>query len=410
MDEQGDPSPERLRDLASRYREDMVRFCQRLIQTPSPSGQERAVVDLVAQEMEALGFDEVSVDSVGNVVGKMQGEGGPSVMLNCHVDHVAPGDESRWRFPPYAGTLQEGRIWGVGASDTKGALAPQVYALAALRHAGFRLPGDVYVVGVVQEEVNGLGTRNLLRYLRTDAVVLGEATANQIARGHRGRGEVVVRIRGRAAHASAPERGVNPHQVAARFLLALERLSLPSHPDLGASTLTPTLYRTDQVSGNVIPGEVELHLDWRVVPGMDVGAFLARLQALADECRIPGSEVEVDLMQRHLRSYKGHEQTIAALTMPFILPEDHALVRGSQAILSQALGREVRVGFWRFTTDGGHFMGAGIPTIGFSPCEEHLAHTAEDHVRVDLMEEGMVGYMALALRLGLSLQSGSAPH
>lgn len=406
MGEKGNPPPERLRDLASHYREDMVRFCQRLIQTPSLSGQEGAVVDLVAQEMEALGFDEVYVDPVGNVVGRMRGEGGPSVMFNCHVDHVAPGDESRWPFPPYAGTLHEGCIWGVGASDTKGALAPQVYALAALRRAGFRFPGDVYVVGVVQEEVNGLGTRNLLRHLRTDAVVLGEATANQIARGHRGRGEVVVRIRGRAAHASAPERGVNPHQVAARFLLALERLSLPAHPELGYSTLTPTLYRTDQVSGNVIPGEVELHLDWRVVPGMEVEAFLARLQALADECRIPGSEVEVGLMQRHLRSYKGHEQTISALTMPFVLPEDHALVQGSRAILSQALGREVRVGFWRFTTDGGHFMGAGIPTIGFSPCEEHLAHTAEDRVSVALMEEGMVGYMALALHLGTSLQTG----
>ncbi|MGQ9714654.1 MAG: M20/M25/M40 family metallo-hydrolase [Anaerolineae bacterium] len=402
----GEPLPNRLRDLAARYQPAMVRFCQRLVQTPSLSGQEGAVVDLVAQEMETLGFDEVYVDPVGNVVGRMQGEGGPSLMFNCHVDHVAPGDESRWPFPPYAGALHEGYLWGVGASDTKGALAPQVYALGALRQAGASLPGDVYVVGVVQEEVNGLGTRNLLQRLRPDAVILGEATANQIARGHRGRGEVVVRIWGRAAHASAPERGVNPHQVAARFVLALERLPLPTHPDLGASSLTPTLYRTDQVSGNVIPGEVELHLDWRVVPGTDVEAFLARLQALADACLTPGSRAEVGLLQRHLRSYKGHEQTIAALTMPFLLPEDHALVRGSRAILSQALGREVRVGLWRFTTDGGHFMGAGIPTIGFSPCEEHLAHTAEDRVSVALMEEGMVGYMALALHLGPSLQAG----
>lgn len=402
----GEPPPNRLRDLAARHQPAMVRFCQRLIQTPSLSGQEGAVVDLVAQEMETLGFDEVYVDPVGNVVGRMQGEGGPSLMFNCHVDHVAPGDESRWPFPPYAGALHEGYLWGVGASDTKGALAPQVYALGALRQAGILLPGDVYVVGVVQEEVNGLGTRNLLQGLRPDAAILGEATANQIARGHRGRGEVVVRIWGRAAHASAPERGVNPHQVAARFVLALEHLSLPTHPELGASSLTPTLYRTDQVSGNVIPGEVELHLDWRVVPGTDVEAFLARLQALADECLIPGSRAEVGLLQRHLRSYKGHEQTIAALTMPFLLPEDHALVRGSRAILSQALGRKVRVGLWRFTTDGGHFMGVGIPTIGFSPCEEHLAHTAEDRVSVALMEEGMVGYMALALHLGPSLQAG----
>lgn len=389
--------------LTKEYQDALIHFCRRLIQTPSPSGHEEDVAELVRREMEALAYDEVWTDAVGNVIGKMCGGGGPSVMLNCHLDHVAPGDERQWLFPPYSGEVHKGYIWGRGASDTKGALAPQVYALGALRRASFSLPGDVYVVGVVQEEVNGLGTRNLLKTFRPDVAILGEATSNRLARGHRGRAEIVVRIHGRAAHASVPERGVNPHQVAAKFLLELHSIPLNHHPELGAATLTPTLYLTDQASSNVIPGKVEVHLDWRLVPGDRPEALLEKLQQLLDRCLIPGSRGKVSLIQRALRSYTGHQQTIQAHTLSFLLPRGHPLIRESQTILSEILEREIPVGEWRFGTDGGHTMQAGIPTIGFSPCEEHLAHTTEDRVSISLMLEGMTGYMALALYLAARL-------
>ena len=75
-----------------------------------------------------------------------------------------------------------------------------------------------------------------------------------------------------------------------------------------------------------------------------------------------------------------------------------------EAILSETLEREIPVGEWSFATDGGHTMHAGIPTIGFSPCEEHLAHTSEDRVSIALMTESLIGYMALALYLGARLE------
>ena len=162
---------EQVQTLANEYASAVVGFCQRLIQTPSPSGQEGEVAELVRREMESLGYDEVWIDPVGNVLGRMNGAGGPMVMLNCHLDHVAAGDEAQWPHPPFSAAIHEGYVWGRGASDTKGALAPQVYALGALREAGYSFPGDVVVVGVVQEETNGLGTRNLLKSVRPDAVV-----------------------------------------------------------------------------------------------------------------------------------------------------------------------------------------------------------------------------------------------
>jgi succinyl-diaminopimelate desuccinylase len=394
----------KLKTLAEEHYDATILFCRRLIQIPSLSGEEEEIAELVRREMEMLGYDEVWIDAVGNVIGKMCGGEGPSVMFNCHLDHVAPGDEKQWLFPPYSGEIYKDHVWGRGASDTKGALAPQVYALAALRKAGFELPGDVYVTGVVQEEVGGLGMDNLLKHLTTDAVILGEATSNRLARGHRGRGEILARIQGRAVHASVPEKGVNPHFVAARFLLKLEEVSLGHHAELGAATLAPTLYLTDQTSRNVTPGQVDVHLDWRLVPDDQPEELVKELQQILEECLIPDSRGGVSLMQRSLQTYTGHEQSMPVLSRSYLLPRDHPLLQESQAILSETLEREIPVGEWRFATDGGHTMKAGIPTIGFSPCEEHLAHTNEDRVSITLMTESLAGYMALALYLGARLE------
>jgi putative selenium metabolism hydrolase len=393
-----------LKTLAEQHHKAVIDFCQRLVQTPSPSGDEGAAAELVRQEMVTLGYDEVWIDGVGNVIGLMRGGKGPSVMLNCHLDQVDPGDEQQWPFPPYSGTIHDGCIWGRGASDTKGALAPQVYAPAALRQAGLPLPGDVVVTGVVQEEVNGLGTWFLLKELRTDLAVLGEATSNQLNRGHRGRGEFIARIHGRAAHASAPDRGVNPHTTAARFLLELGRVPLGNHPELGPATLAPTLYAVDQTSANVIPGQLDVHLDWRFVPGDRPEEMQAALQALLDECCLPGSHGEVILRERHLVSYTGYRRLAPSLTLSFLLPREEPLVQEGHDILARALGKDIRVGEWGFGTDGGMMVEAGIPTIGFSPCEEDLAHTSEDRVSIALMMESLIGYMALALHLGERLE------
>jgi len=389
-----------LRELAEANRERMLDFCQRLIQTPSLSGQEGAVAELVASEMRALDYDRVWTDRAGNVVGLLRGARGRSVMYNSHMDHVDPGDPSDWPYPPYGGHIGEGYVWGRGASDVKGALAAQVYALAALREAGLTPAGDCYMAAVVMEEIGGLGTRKLLETVCPDFAVLGEATENQLARGHRGRVEPIVRARGRSVHASVPERGVNPHYVLARFLLALQEMPMMSKEPFGSSSVAPTLSGTDQTSSNVIPREVYLHLDWRNLPGEDTGQIVARLQALLDECLIPGSEGVVELRRRRTPTYTGYQEEYPVIFPPFELPEDHELVADAQRILVEALERPVTTRIWNFTTDGGHLMAAGVPTVGFAPGEEIYCHTVQDRVSVEMLVEAMVGYMALALELG----------
>jgi acetylornithine deacetylase/succinyl-diaminopimelate desuccinylase-like protein len=101
------------RALAGEFEAPMTRFCQRLVQTPSLPGEEGDVARLVHAELQQLGYDEVTTDNWGNVVGLLRGSGGgPSVMLNTHLDHVDPGDPALWPIPPYEGRIVDGVLTG----------------------------------------------------------------------------------------------------------------------------------------------------------------------------------------------------------------------------------------------------------------------------------------------------------
>lgn len=390
----------RLQAATDRQAGAMIDFCQRLIRQPSMPGEEGPLAQLVRAELERLRYDEVWIDRAGNVIGVLRGASdGPSLMLNTHLDHVGVGNPADWPHQPFAAAIVGETLYGRGASDIKGALAPQVYAAAVLRDAGLSLSGDLYVTSVVQEEVGGLGARKLVEDVRTDAAILGEATGNELRRGHRGRVGLWVEMHGVAAHASAPERGANPHYAMARFLSALEQHQLRRDPTFGGSTVSPTVYRSNNDSTNVIPDVARLFLDWRNVPSEPVAAIEAQVRELVAGSLTDRVTGQVHLEERTTRSYTGVEERRAAISPGFEVADDDPLVTAARHTLGELFGRSVAVGAWGFATDGAYFMEAGIRTIGFSPCEEQYAHTIHDQIALPLLRDGLAGYAALALTL-----------
>jgi putative selenium metabolism hydrolase len=350
--------------------------------------------------MQALRYDDTWIDDVGNVIGLIRGTGGGrSLMLNTHLDHVDAGDPSGWRFPPYAAEIHDGVLWGRGALDIKGPTAAQVYGAALLKTAGVALPGDLYVAGAVQEEVGGLGSIELARTVRTDRAVIGEATSNELRRGHRGRIELIVRITGHACHASAPERGVNPLFSLANFVARLRDLETVEDSFLGPETFAPTLLSTDQISSNVVPGEVRLHIDWRTVPQRAVEDIRSVVARALDAALVDGASGDVRLKELHLRTYTGVERDVPAAFPSFVLPENDPMLGRACSALEAAFGRPVPVGPWTLATDGGHLFAAGIPCVGFGPGDERLAHTNQEHVVVDELAEAVLGNAVLAVAL-----------
>lgn len=378
---------------------DVLSFLRDLISLPSLPGEEGEVARRVVAEMERLGYDDVWTDDAGNVLGVVRGEGrGPTLMLNTHLDHVDVGDVDAWPRDPFGAEVADGRVWGRGAVDIKGPLAAQVHGAVRAEGGSERPPGDVYVTAVVQEEVGGLGARHLVGHLGPDLVLVGEPSSNQVRRGHRGRGELVVRIRGRSVHASAPERGVNPLYALAGFLASLEEVELPEHPELGRATVAPTLVTTDQTSANVVPAEVRLTLDCRLVPGQTAEGLRGELEPVLREALPEGARGEISVPAYRRRSWTGLEVDMPADNPAYVLPGDHPAVTSAAEVLSSALGRATEVGLWTFATDGGHFADAGLTVVGFGPGREELAHTVDESLDLEELEAAVTGYGALALR------------
>ncbi len=358
-------------------------------------GEEGRVAQLLRQEMESLAYDDVQVDAAGNVIGFLRGSGsGRSLVFNGHMDMVSAGDRAHWHADPFSGHIAGGYLWGRGATDMKGPLACQVYVVPLLRAAGMLPAGDVFVTAVVMEEIGGLGTQHLATHLTADCAVVGEPSNCLLKRGHRGRTGLRVTITGRAGHASTPDRAVNPHPVAAAFLLSLRDLPMATRTDFKTATLTPTVYRSDNESINVIPESVSIHLDWRTVPGEVPEAMVRELQTRLDAVLLPGSRGTVAVEHDDMLSYAGMSMHLPSIFRPYSLPPDHWVVRQAE----EALGGEP-AGFWPFATDGGHLHDAGIPPVGYGPGLEEHCHIADERISIEQMERALAGNAMLALAL-----------
>lgn len=363
-----------------------LEFARDLIRIPSLPGREGELVARVRAELEALGFDEVWLDEVGNVVGVVRGTGGaPPVMLSSHLDMVDVGDAAAWEHPPFGAEVADGFLHGRGAMDIKGPLALQTYAAAHFLEE--RAPGDVIVGHTVYEERGGWGMAHLLASgrVRPGAVILGEATRGDVCIGHRGRVELIVELRGVAGHASAPERARNPLEALPALLPALAAFAgaLPADVILGRSTLAPTEIETLPRSRNVIPDRARVALDWRTLPGLsaegardELAAFLRARVALPAGC-----ELEVLAPAERQRAWTGVEQLQPMFSPGYLLSPEHPIVAAAAAAVGQGTGREPAVRPWTFATDGGHTCGRhGIPTIGFAPGDEAYAHTNRERL------------------------------
>jgi acetylornithine deacetylase/succinyl-diaminopimelate desuccinylase-like protein len=250
----------------------------------------------------------------------------------------------------------------------------------------------------VLEETGGLGTQIMLESIHPEFCVIGEASNNQLALGHRGLAGMVVEIAGRAVHASMAELGVNPHISAARFVLGLRDIKHLAHPMLGPSTAALTLYSTDQTSHNVVPGRVRMYVDWRSVPPETPSGILADVQRLLADCLEQGASGRVSPRVFDLRTYTGVEATATIARPAVMLEPGSPLARSSQAALSAALHRPVEATVWRFCTDGAVCAEAGVPIIGFGPGDQGLAHTSDEHVPLAALHDAAIGMAALALK------------
>jgi len=383
-------------------REYAISFLRRLIQTPSPSGEEGEAAKVAAEEMKASGFDEVTVDRLDDVMGTIKGAGtGRSILLNGHLDHVPPGEMDE----PYSARLMDGSAFGVegkvvygrAASDMKGALAAMVMAGKVIKDLGIKLEGDFKVAAVALEETGGDGTKATIEEsgFTADLVVIGEATEMKVALGHRGGAGADVVVKGRSCHASAPERGINALYKATEIISRIRSdliPRLPDHPLYGRTSIAITKISVKPDTGNVVPEECSFHIDCRNNPNYSVSALTKDLEEMIASMREEDPELEAEVVTRRrpgARSFTGF----------YTDPEEHPIAQEAIGAVSEALGQETETKVWTFATDGKFYAWEGTPVIGFGPGEERFAHTRQDNVRIDEYLESIKVYAWLACKI-----------
>ena len=383
--------------LADKYFDAVVKTACEMIHIRSMSGEEEKMAEYTIAKMKELGYDKITVDRAGNVVGVMRGTGGgKSTMLNCHLDVVDEGPHEKWKYPPFSGAVEEGMIWGRGASDTKGTFAIQVYTPYILKQEGLLPRGDIYVVGVVHEESSGFGAMIMAEDgFVTDYAIMGEASENDLAIACRGRIGVEITITGKSCHASIPHEGVNPFDFLGKFLPALKNYKGMEDPKHGASTVTATRISSSEPGTNVVPNWLQLGLDYRTVPGESNDEVLAKIRSLADSCAVEGTRVEVRPATIPITCYTGLTGEGLQGEPAYGIDADSDTVILAKAALEEVYGRAVQTKSWAFATDSGHFGQLGVKVVGFSPAEIKKCHTVEDNISLDMLKDGIVGNLAL---------------
>jgi putative selenium metabolism hydrolase len=369
-------------DLAERYTPDIVQFLRDMIAIPSESAEERAVIARIAAEMERAGFDEIRIDGLGNVLGRV-GSGPIVVAIDGHVDTVGVGDIGTWTRDPYRGEVTGGVVYGLGAGDQEAGIAAAVHGARMAKEIGLLEGVQVWVTGTVMEEdCDGLCWQYILRerVLAPDVVVITEPTNLGVYRGHRGRMEIEVRTQGRSCHGSAPERGVNAIYRMAPIVADVERLDErladTADPFLGKGSVTISEIRSTSPSLCAVADSATIHLDRRLTHGETLESAVSEVEAL-ESVRAAGAAVTV--LDYARASYTGLVYPTKKYFPTWLLPETHPAITSAVRAASDVLGRPPRVGKWGFSTNGIATAGLfGVPTLGFGPGDEVHAHTPED--------------------------------
>lgn len=393
----------RLAAAAQSYEKAMVSFLRDLVAIPAESGHEGPVIERIRREMESVGFDEVRVDGMGNILGRI-GEGKKIIMMDAHTDAVGVGDPREWAWDPYRGKVEDGYIYGRGSSDQRGGMASMVYAGKMIQELGLKGDYTLYVVGSVQEEdCDGLAWVYILKEdgIRPDCVVLTEPTSLRVYRGQRGRMEIEVHLRGRSCHASAPERGDNPIYKMSELVRDVEKLNgrLHTDPFLGKGTIAVTEIRSLSPSLCAVPGACSIHLDRRLTTGETKESAVAEVKAL------PGAKgAEIEILRYEVPSYTGLVYPMEKYYPTWVLEENHPLVQAAVAAYAGLHGKPPVVDKWTFSTNGVGSMGImGVPTIGFGPGEEEVAHSVSERIPIRHLVEAAQFYAAFPLTYAANL-------
>ncbi len=370
-----------------------IELTQQLVRTPSEAGQEQRVAHFLLEAMPAYGYDAVGLDEFGSVTGiRIGDQPGPTLLLDAHIDTVGIAPGVPWQFDPFGGQISAGRIYGRGSSDMKGALAAMIVAGGRINPA--EIAGRLVVSASVMEEVlEGAALEHIMETYQPDFVLIGEASDLKIVHGGRGRAEIRIEAVGKPAHSSSPAKGINAVEAILPVLTGIQNLELPDHPFIGEAIFALTDIISEPYPGHsVIPSRCRATYDRRLLPDETPEGVLEPLRQIRS---LPGAAINVTIAEGEYHAWTGRTVNRNKWFPAWMLDKDHPLILDAVAALVR-VGIRPEFSAYRFCTNAAYSAGvAGVPTFGFGPSREEIAHIADEYIEIDALVKAAQAYQAI---------------
>lgn len=365
--------------------QDVISFLQQLVRIPSVNPDNAPGTDHTGEEtlavflsgwLESIGA-EISLEEVKpgrpNLIARFAPvDGRPRILLGPHLDTVGVGGMT---IDPFGGEIRNGRLWGRGASDTKGPMAAMLWALHENRDLLADLPVAVDFVAFMGEESGQWGSKDFVERHGADYsfALVGEPTSMEIVHVTKGSLWATLRTTGKAAHSSMPERGDNAILKLTRALDRLDchlgaELATYTHPVLGRSTLNIGVIRGGS-RPNIVPDLAEAELDIRITPSL--AAAGGALKLLTETLEFHDLPVEI---------IRPHENP------PMETTAEHPMIRSLLKIGARLAGAP-------WFSDAAHLSNGGVPSICIGPGSIDQAHTADEFIEIDALQKGAEFFM-----------------
>ena len=389
----------KINTLSEKYRDYTAMNLSKLVQIKSLSTGEKEVQLELKRQMEEAGFDEVKIDGLGNVIGRI-GNGKKILAIDGHMDTVDMGNLENWDFEPLGGEIKDGFVHGRGTVDQEGGPAAFVTTGRILKELGFDKDLTIYFVGsVMEEDCDGLCWKYIIEEegIKPDFAISTEPTNLNIYRGHRGRMEMHVSFYGVSSHGSAPERGKNAIYMASKVALEIEKLNerLDFDEFLGRGSVTISEFVSESPSLCAVSDFARLHLDRRLTWGETKESAVKEIEQL-----IEGMNAKVEVLDYFEEAYTGMKYGMEKYYPTWKIPEDHEIVQTGVKAFEGLFNKKPKIDKWTFSTNGVVINGIhGIPTIGFGPGNEVLAHAPNEKVAIDDLVISSAFYAAFAYEL-----------
>ncbi|KAA3616930.1 MAG: YgeY family selenium metabolism-linked hydrolase [Calditrichaeota bacterium] len=387
---------EQIYELARKYEKYTAENLSKIVKHKSLSLNEKSVVEEIKGLMIEAGFDEVKIDGLGNIVGRI-GSGKKIIAIDGHIDVVDLGNLDNWDFDPLGGEIKDGHVHGRGTVDQKGGPAAFITAGRILKEIGVPEDLTVYFVGsIMEEDCDGLCWKYIIEEenLKPDCVIVTEPTNLNIYRGHRGRMEIGVSFNGVSSHGSAPERGKNAIYMASKAALEVEKLNekLLNDPFLGKGTIAVTEIRSSSPSLCAVSDFCYMHLDRRLTWGEDKALAVSQIEEIVKRVAEP-AEAKVEVLHYDVESFTGMKYGMEKYFPTWKLEEDHPVISKGVEVYSTLFKADPKVDKWTFSTNGIAINGLhNIPVIGFGPGNEVLAHAPNEKVPVEHLVKASAFY------------------